>query len=165
MAFWRSIQHKYNRWADLSRPERALLIRAAVLLPMVRLKRYMGFQKVQNLLENEPFHGRPLPCCNDMPLQKARQAARMVSIAANHALFNTSCLDRSIVLCILLGRMGIDGDLHLGVKKDGGVFAAHAWVELNGKVVNDTADVRDRFAPFPAPITTAGPYASTVKPL
>ncbi len=128
-------------------------------MPVFRIKRSMGFQKVRSRLEKEPSQAGQVPRSSDSALEKARQAARMVSIAAAHTLCQTSCLDRSLVLCVLLRRMGIDADLHLGVKKDGGVFSAHAWVELDGEVINDTADVRERFAPFPAPVTKAGSCA------
>jgi hypothetical protein len=78
----------------------------------------------------------------------------MVSVAAGHSIiFRSSCLDRSITLWALLRWRKIDGDLHLGVRKDQGNFEAHAWVELNGTVLNDAEDVRERFAAFSKPIT------------
>jgi len=60
-----------------------------------------------------------------------------------------NCLSRSLALLCLLRRSGHDADLRLGVSLDGGTFAAHAWVELNGRVLNDRQDVATRYAAFP----------------
>jgi hypothetical protein len=63
-----------------------------------------------------------------------------------------------MVLQALLRRQGIDSGLHLGVRKDSGPFEAHAWVEIDGVVVNDSEDVRIRYAAFANPISPgAGP--------
>lgn len=60
-----------------------------------------------------------------------------------------NCLSRSLALLWLLRRNGHDADLRLGVSLAGGAFAAHAWVELEGRVLNDRQDVTTRYAPFP----------------
>jgi len=43
----------------------------------------------------------------------------------------------------------------IGVRKATGRFEAHAWVELRGVVLNDSADVRERFAAFDRAIRPA----------
>ena len=60
-----------------------------------------------------------------------------------------NCLSRSLGLLWLLRRNGHDAELRLGVSLAGGTFAAHAWVELAGRVLNDRQDVTARYAPFP----------------
>lgn len=50
-----------------------------------------------------------------------------------------NCLSRSLALLWLLRRNGHGADLRLGVSLDGGTFAAHAWVELDGRVLNARA--------------------------
>jgi hypothetical protein len=56
------------------------------------------------------------------------------------------CLPRSLMLCWLLRRRGIDSQLHIGVRKGNGKMEAHAWVERNGVILNDQPDVNERFA-------------------
>jgi hypothetical protein len=48
----------------------------------------------------------------------------------------------------MLRRRGIDAELCLGARLDEGTLAAHAWVTSGGRVLNDTPDVHQRFAPF-----------------
>ena len=86
---------------------------------------------------------------------ECQNITKMVNIAAGHSLFAASCLHRSLVLWWLLGREGFASDLRLGAQKAEGQFEAHAWVEYQGTVLNDTEDVHQRFATFDAPVTEA----------
>jgi hypothetical protein len=72
----------------------------------------------------------------------------MVAAAARHSPFGGTCLPQSLVLQWLLQAQGIQTELQLGVRKDGGVLGAHAWVEYRGQPLLETADVRRRFAAF-----------------
>lgn len=53
----------------------------------------------------------------------------------------------------LLRRRGIPVQLRIGARKTGTQFEAHAWVEMDGRVVNDSEDVRIRYSPFEGAIT------------
>lgn len=48
----------------------------------------------------------------------------------------------------LLRRRRVSADLRLGAQLRDGGFAAHAWVEHDGTVLNDRPDVGGRFASF-----------------
>lgn len=61
-----------------------------------------------------------------------------------------NCLSRSLALLWFLKRSGYTPDLRLGVSLAGGAFSAHAWIELDGLVLNDRRDVASRFAPLTA---------------
>jgi hypothetical protein len=50
------------------------------------------------------------------------------------------CLQRASVTTVLLRNAGISAQMVLGVQQL--PFKAHAWVEVNGKVVNEITDVR-----------------------
>jgi len=54
--------------------------------------------------------------------------------AARRTPFAT-CLSSALALQRLLARHGHDSELHIGVSSDGGGFAAHAWVERDGRVL------------------------------
>ena len=47
------------------------------------------------------------------------------------------CLRRSLVLLYRLRRINVEADLRTGVKRKEGSFAFHAWLELDGIVLND----------------------------
>jgi hypothetical protein len=59
-----------------------------------------------------------------------------------------SCLDRSVFLWFVLRLHGIDGDLRIGIAPNGNTIDGHAWVELDGGVLNDADDVAQHFAVF-----------------
>ena len=71
----------------------------------------------------------------------------MVFCAARYVV-HVNCLSRSLALCYLLRREGLDACLRLGGRRQGKSFEAHAWVELNGRVFDTSDDVRGLFAPF-----------------
>ena len=74
--------------------------------------------------------------------------ARSVSRAARFGAVRGSCLAQSLVVWWLLRRCGLDAEVCIGVRRPTDTFQAHAWVEHRGTVLNDTADVRERFAAF-----------------
>lgn len=55
-----------------------------------------------------------------------------------------SCLLRSAVLTVVLRRSGVPAELVLGATRL--PFKSHAWVELNGEVINDKPYVHDMYA-------------------
>ena len=152
MDFRRAVQHNCRQWIALTGRERIVLIQAMILLPVARMGRWVRIREFQRILGRLLLFPGERKSSGGTVMETARRVSRMVAIAAGRTSFRPSCLERSLVLWALLGRHGIDGELHLGVSKDNGDFEAHAWVELNGTVLNDTDDVRERFAPFPVPI-------------
>ena len=62
--------------------------------------------------------------------------------------YGASCLDRSVFLWFLMRQRGIDGRIRIGVAFSGDRIDGHAWVEHNGRVVNDAEDVADHFSVF-----------------
>jgi hypothetical protein len=52
--------------------------------------------------------------------------------------FEPTCLKQSLIFCRAWRRRGLTAELRIGVQKEGGVFAAHAWVEDGaGNVLTD----------------------------
>ncbi|HEY2291791.1 MAG TPA: lasso peptide biosynthesis B2 protein [Thermoanaerobaculia bacterium] len=68
--------------------------------------------------------------------------------AARHHLYSMRCLPKALCLRWLLGRHGIESELRIGVARQDGGLAAHAWVERQGRPVGESARVEDRFAPL-----------------
>lgn len=73
---------------------------------------------------------------------------------ASAGRYGGTCLDRSVALWLLLRQHRLDGDLRIGVARNGATIDGHAWVEYRGMVLNDTIDVADRFAVFDDDPTT-----------
>ena len=87
---------------------------------------------------------RPQGIGGDPGVPKAMAYA--IDVAARHGLSAGTCLSRSLLLEAWLRRAGHDPALRIGVRKDGADTYAHAWIELDGRVVNDQADINRRYA-------------------
>jgi hypothetical protein len=72
------------------------------------------------------------------PNARAVRLARSVRRAADHGVFRPRCLVRSVAIQRLFEAHGIDGSIiRIGVRHREGRFEAHAWVELDGRVLGD----------------------------
>lgn len=84
--------------------------------------------------------------------QQARTIGESVHLGARlWRLHDTSCVARSLLTWGLSTRRGIDADIIIGV--DPTTRKAHAWVEVDGEPVDDTADVRERYLPLDGSIS------------
>jgi hypothetical protein len=144
--------NKLKKTWHLSRADRWLLVQAFLALPLVALGlRCFGLRRLQANLQRGPA----MPLGSDYrrtDLDRARATARLVQVAARHGPFRPTCLPQSLVLWWLLRRQRLAGELHIGVRPEPNRLEAHAWVEFQGLVLNDSENVARRFAPFPREI-------------
>ena len=82
--------------------------------------------------------------------------ARAVALAASRGPVFGTCLSRSLTLQWLLRWRQIEADLCIGVRRQAGVFEAHAWLERNGIVINDRPEVQQEFVPLDLPTLPRG---------
>lgn len=153
-----------ERWRRFRRrpPEdRALILRAMLFFPLVRGGlRLFGFRRWKQLLERFSLPASlSLPLPPDALREKALRAARAVRSAELHGPSHPNCLERSLTLWWLLRRKGVESELHIGARKEGPRFEAHAWVELRGNILNDAAEVHRHYARFDAPLVAAAAAA------
>jgi hypothetical protein len=127
--------------------ERLQLTQAIILLPFIHIALVLlGYSRLQEMLvriagllpKSESRSGAE-------NLRQAREISGIVSIAAQHGMFKATCLRRSILVWWLLLRKGIPSRICFGVSMLNQRLEAHAWVELEGIIINDSADVRDRY--------------------
>lgn len=152
-----SLSRKWRRFRERPPEDRALILRAAVILPLTGAGlRLLGFRRWKELIEEFFLPARPSHTLPDGPQREtAERAVRAVRSAELHGPASPNCLERSMTLWWLLRRAGIDGELHIGARKEDGQFKAHAWVELGGIVLNDSPEVHNHYARFDAPIAAA----------
>jgi hypothetical protein len=133
---------------NLSINERQLLMTSLLLLPLTGISLHIfGLKRTQSAMSHLSNKSREsLPEADQMNV--AKQAARMVSIAANHGPYHANCLKRSVLIWWLLERKGIHTEIRIGAQKDPAGLQAHAWVEYQGKVLNDRQDIAAQFPPF-----------------
>jgi hypothetical protein len=102
----------------------------------------LGYARVRWLLRSEDAvsaMARLRAGCDTAVEPPAGVAARITGLRLAHAVIKTltpvpadsRCLFRSLVLTVLLERRRIDSALILAVRPE--PFAAHAWVELEGR--------------------------------
>jgi hypothetical protein len=151
------LMEKWRRFRKRPLEERALILRAMVLLPLTGIGlRVFGFQRWKKLIEQFSLQSRTLQAA--WPAIQREMAARTVGALRSvelHGPSTPNCLERSMTLWWMLRRDGIGGELHIGARKNGSRLEAHAWVELGGQVLNDSSEVHNHYARFDAPIAAA----------
>lgn len=150
---------KWIRFLHLPGEERALVLRAALRLCWTLAGLWLlGFRRCHALI----LHVSPGPkegqaCRADRAREWTAKLVRAAASVERNSPLKPNCLERSLALWWTLRRNGIPAELHIGGRKGGRGFEAHAWVERNGEVLNDTADVHQHYARFDAPVTDAEP--------
>lgn len=141
--------NKFLRFRRLSGSQKINLLSAITLLPMTGAAlRIFGFQRWKSALAiMMPRERLNRPVTSD-ELEYAGEAARMITAAAREGIFRGKCLEKSMVLWFLLCRKRIPAELRIGVRQAAKGLEAHAWVEVQGTVVNDTEDAVHSYAPF-----------------
>lgn len=135
---------KLSKFQALSWPERRVLLQAMLLLPLFWVGlRALGLSRLHAWVARWPVTAR-LP----RPDVKPAAIGTLVGIAGNNVPFPSTCLTQSLLLTWLLGRRGVRSELRIGVRRVDGGIDSHAWVEHEGRPVNDTPEVAERFAAF-----------------
>lgn len=140
--------NKLTKFRQLSYSEKWMFVQSLVLLPLNGAGlRLVGFRRWLAILTTlAPLKGRL--AADEASVGKALTVARLVKVAAAHGLYRANCLPQSLATWWLLRWLGIESDLRIGARKADGRIEAHAWVEYSGRILNDSADVHQRFTPF-----------------
>jgi len=132
---------KFN---TLSWPEKRIFLAAMMRLPFVSIGlHHMGLLRFQAWLQR-----KPLIVAGKLTREEMMQLGALINLAARHVPFPATCLTRSLLLCWLLRRKGVEAQLRIGVRLTHGDLEAHAWVEHAGTPINDRQDVSEQYAPF-----------------
>lgn len=132
---------KIKNWLRFSSLERRLTIEAIVVhaVALVCIK----------LISLKFWNRHIVPLSRAEFTRQQDEAIRISREALNRARRNTgiqgACLSQSITLAWLLRRFDIQAELVLGTHYQGDGLAAHAWLEIDGTVINDNPDVAEGF--------------------
>lgn len=125
-----SLKSKTASFRRLDWPARFLLLEATLVLSGVvvglRLLRLKRLEKVLGRLMRKPTAPVELD---------ADKIVRMVSIASRYVPGTSGCLPRALTAQMLLARRGYDSTVRIGVRKPGDELDAHAWLEIDGRVL------------------------------
>lgn len=137
-----------RRLLSLRPADRALLLQAYVGLAATDIAlRRRGFQRYLERLQRLPATQSAGP----EALARAERFAHWIAVSSHHHVVPARCLHRSLLLYRWLRTEGLPGELRIGVRTEHGRLAAHAWVELDGQVVNDDPRAVQSFARLAGP--------------
>ena len=140
-----------RRFSKLDPGARGLFLRAAALLPLISLSlRIRGFRLTQLSLQKllpsiSSKAADSLPSAVDA---RVKLTARMVRSATYRSFRQATCLEKSLALWWLLGRQGVLSSVRIGARKSNEKFEAHAWVECNGRSLNEPEERHRHYAAF-----------------
>jgi hypothetical protein len=129
--------------------ERRVLVQAMSTLPLLTLAvAVLGPRRCyRGLARLTPMADGSAPTEVNACLRASR-IGTLVQIASRHGPVRGSCLVQSMTVWWLLRRQQIPAELRIGVRKRRERLEAHAWAEFRGVILNDDADVAERYAPF-----------------
>jgi hypothetical protein len=81
---------------------------------------------------------------------RARRVADAVDAGLGLIPMSPTCLRRSLTLARELDRLGLSGDIHLGVRDVDGRIEAHAWVQVGADILNDEPALIATYTPLDA---------------
>lgn len=140
---------KWRKFWQMSAWEQRLFLQSLVLLPLTALGlRLLGLKRFQEWLRRWLPFSTVGAKDESARLEFAHRAAHAVNRAAYNGAYRANCLQRSVMLWWLLRLRGIDSQLRIGVRKNADALEAHAWIEYNGIILNDQAEIVRRYSMF-----------------
>jgi len=82
--------------------------------------------------------------------EKIKQIIKLSEIAGRFHIRKMNCLRRCISQEKMLEKRGLKTRMHIGVRFEEKKLKAHAWLTLQGKVINDSDDVSTRYSELKA---------------
>lgn len=96
----------------------------------------LGFQRIHRQVARQRVSSSPFQA------EAETRICDAVCLAACFYCKPAYCLQRSVVAARLLRKYGVDGRLVIGYRP--APFFSHAWVEVGGRVVNDSPAYKER---------------------
>lgn len=143
----RTLLRPMLRFISLPCNEKRLVLRSVYWLIAVRTGlALLPFSKVLAWVDRRSNANHARQGANSIPPE---QIAWAVLAASNRLPGTRSCLTRALTAQVLLRRSGYTPELKIGVHRpEGAPLKAHAWVELDGKVILGEMN-KDTFTPLP----------------
>jgi hypothetical protein len=116
-----------------------MILTMRVLLEFLRhelVQAIRGFRGVHDSVRNTAVSRRPT---DD---ETVRRICDAVTLASCFYWKPVLCLPRAVVTTRLLRKCGVEAELVIGYRPS--PFLSHAWVEVNGRIVNDSPTYQER---------------------
>lgn len=133
----------------MSADQRGLIVEAFVLPILIFVGfRVAGVSRTQRYLRRWAMSGSPdNEASRSSPETQAviLSAQRAQSLVKRLAGLEGSCLQRSLTLWTLLLKRGVCADLKVGYRSQYGAIEAHAWLEHQGLLINESLAVASTY--------------------
>lgn len=140
MELLKKLGHRLNRFRSLRPKDYPLLVEAWLMLAWVDMAiRFTPYGYWRRWLD-EGVAG--MTSGNEFEIATLIQRSEM---AARHHLCSMNCLRRTLAQKMMLARRGLGAHIHIGVRNEGRGIEAHSWLTFNGRVLNDSPDVTERY--------------------
>lgn len=140
--------NKLRKFLALPAQEKALYMNTAIWLIAVKVGLYLlPFERLRGWLARfDQVVGKPAE------MEEMRAIIEAIErVAQALAPLRINCLPQALVGHRLLGRKGFKVELKIGVlKTPGDRLVAHAWLEVQGRVILGSLPGLEQFAAFPA---------------
>lgn len=134
-----------SKFFNLSMVEQRLLVKAVILLWIIRLGQWLlSFQTLRNLLGYLIHVSNGRRFGNSLSQDRIAWAVTAVS----RYVVKATCLTQAVTLQVLLQKEGYNAALRIGViRNEEGQLQAHAWIESQGKVLMGGSEL-ERYIPL-----------------
>lgn len=140
--------NRLRKFLALPAQEKALYMNTAIWLIAVKVGLYLlPFERLRGWLAGfDELAGKPVE------MEEMRAIIEAIErVAQALAPLRINCLPRALVGHRLLGRKGFKVELKIGVlKTPGDRLVAHAWLEVQGRVILGDLRGLEQFVAFPA---------------
>jgi len=132
-----------RKFFRLSFSEQVLLVRATIVLALIRLGLWLlPFRVLKEFLSKVDGPARVASRKSDLSAEHAVWAVRVATRYVPHA----TCLTQALTGQLLLGFEGIPASVHIGIAREKGrAFEAHAWLDSEGKVLIGGPDSTQKY--------------------
>jgi hypothetical protein len=125
--------------------QKEVVLQSILALPLIHVGlRVLGFKRLLSVMQRLA----PIGAAPDFSLEHARTYAYLFSAVVRRSPLPLRCLERSVALCWILRRKGLDAKVHIGVRTYSGGLNAHAWVQCGNRVLNDSDNVYREYDRF-----------------
>jgi hypothetical protein len=139
--------NRLHKFFLLTRTEQRLFARATLTVAAIRIGLWvLPFRILRRVLPRTARDAGDGPGENIASMEKVAWAVGM----AGRIVPRTTCLCQALAVQVLLARQGCPTTLTIGVaKSQEGQLEAHAWVEIEGRIVIGKLADLSRFTTFP----------------
>ncbi|MGE0702603.1 MAG: lasso peptide biosynthesis B2 protein [Vicinamibacterales bacterium] len=140
-----------TRFRSLPPRERRLATQGAILWSTTRLAlRVVGFKRCSAALQWLTPRKDQIAAewAAEDEATRVERAQRLLELLIDWKPGTDDCLPRSLLLRWLLRQQGVESELRIGARKVHGEMQAHAWIEYQGRPLNEDDNVHDRYAAF-----------------